>query len=177
MTSIASHALDRLCALHLISGLLDAATVPVRDGGLTPEERGRAAVICSRLAQCVERCKAMAPDASNDPRLVNRILRMNDVIWRSYGEEVDARDAVAMAMYRVAAEEEAIPRQPRLLAKRLEWGQLHTLLGQLYEAIDLDVTGIQQIDHGAVGVLWGVFLRIERWAREAERREKEGNGK
>jgi hypothetical protein len=154
--SLPRHAIDRLCALHLIAGLLDAATVPVRDGGLTEEERGRAAVLCSRIAQARDRAERMEPEHKGNPRLVNSIHRKNGILWNSFGEDVDAREAVVMVMGMVAECEEALPRTPALLAKRLEWGQLHTLLGELYEAIDPDLTGVAQIEKGAlVGAMMG----------------------
>lgn len=152
MSSLPRHAINRLCALHLVLGLIDAAAAPVRDGGLTDDERGKAAVVCSRIAMSVERAKRMEPQSQGDRRLTNAINRRNIVLWASFSEDVDAREAVAMGIAQVAEEEESIPRTPALLAKRLEWGTLHGLLAELYDILDPELDAVAQIDRGcAVG--------------------------
>ena len=152
-TGLPRHSINRLCALHYVQGLLDAAQVPVTDGGLTPEERGRAAIICTRIARTVESAKRLEyggpPPASPEPRLFNAINRMNGVLLAAFDAEVDARAGVALALARVAEESEGIPRTPALLEKRLEWAALEGLLGEFYEALDPGLEAVEQIEKGA----------------------------
>lgn len=141
------HAINRLAALHLVAGMLDAFADPVATY-LEVNERSKAAVIASRIAMSVERAKRLDRHDATDRRLVNTILRRNDAMCDNLDREVDARVALAMVLALVAEEEEAIPRRPQDLAKRLEWAQLHTLLAEFYDVLDKNLTDSTPLDIG-----------------------------
>ena len=147
MASLPRHAINRLAALHLVAGLLEAFADPVSTY-LDETERGKAAVLASRIGMSIARAKLLDPHDEGDRRLVNTILRRNDAMCAKLDREVDARVALAMAIEVVANEEESIPREPKLLAKRLEGGTLHSLLADFYDVIDKDLTGDAMICQG-----------------------------
>lgn len=140
MALLPRHAINRLAALHLVAGLLEAFADPVSTY-LDEAERGKAAVLASRIGMSIARAKLLDPHDEGDRRLVNTILRRNDAMCANLDREVDARVALAMVIEVVANEEESIPREPKLLEKRLEWGQLHSLLAEFYDIMDKDLTG------------------------------------
>jgi len=147
MASLPRHAINRLAALHLVSGMLDAFADPVASF-LDANERGKAAVIASRIAMSVARAKLLDPHDETDRRLINTILRRNDAMCAKLDREVDARVALAMVVDIVAREEEALPREPKLIDKRWEWGNLHSLLGEFYDILDKGLTDDAPIDIG-----------------------------
>jgi len=115
---------------------------------LDETERGKAAVLASRISMSIARAKLLDPHDEGDRRLVNTILRRNDAMCATLDREVDARVALAMVLAIVAQEEEAIPRRPQDLAKRLEWTQLHMLLAGFYDVLDRDLTDCAPLDIG-----------------------------
>lgn len=147
MASLPRHAINRLAVLHLVAGMLDAFADPVASF-LNDDERGKAAIIASRIAMSVERAKLLDPHDTTDRRLVNTIVRRNDAMCAQLDREVDARVALAMVIDIVAREEEALPRRPRELEKRLEWGNLHKLLADFYDILDKDLTDSTVLDIG-----------------------------
>lgn len=146
--SLPRHAINRLAALHLVLGLMDASEAPITDSGFTAEERAKSAQLCRRICAYVARAQAMEPSDPDNPRLVNTVIRGNEVIWKSWDMEVDAREAVSMALARVSKEAEAIPRAPKWLDKRLEWAELESLLQMLLECLDPDLEAVEQIEKG-----------------------------
>ncbi|SNR98899.1 hypothetical protein SAMN04488503_2210 [Humidesulfovibrio mexicanus] len=152
MGSITAHVIRRLGPLHFILGMLEAAESPVKDSGLTTEERARTEILRSRIGRCVLRAKGMEPapgDAKEDRRVKRAILRMNDALWELWPENIDAREVVAAALSLVAAQQEELDRLwaeghirgPRAQAKRMEWNLLHGLLADLAEALDSELEG------------------------------------
>ena len=53
--SLPRHAINRLAALHLVLGLMDAREAPITDSGFTAEERDKSAQLCRRIRACVLR--------------------------------------------------------------------------------------------------------------------------
>ena len=141
-TQLARHEIDRLCVLHLTMDLMDAAAAPICDGDLTAEVKTVAAVLCSRIIHVLERAARLEPDGKDNPRLVNSIKRMNDVIGQSLCGCDDVRASIEMVMVRVAKEREALNaawnkniNDKNLHAKTLGWALLHDLLAELRDTI------------------------------------------
>lgn len=150
MRSIPRHVIERLGALHFIGGLLEAAQVPVSDGGLSADERSRCKVIMRRVAASCHAALRLEPQADGEKeirRVRNAINRMNAAIWSAWAENVDAREVVAAAISLVAVQQEELDRLwnagtingPLAQAKRLEWNLLHSLLMELAEALDAEL--------------------------------------
>jgi len=147
MASLPRHAINRLAALHLVAGTMDAFTAPVRSQ-FDETERGRAAVLASRITMAVERARQYEPVAVHDRRLTNQVMRSLDVLDKALPQEVDARIMLMAIIDLVARQEEAIPRTPKFLDKRIHWGMLHALLFEFYQVLDADLTACCEIDTG-----------------------------
>lgn len=143
------HAINRLAALHLVCGVLDAFAAPVYSA-MGEQERGKAAILASRIMMSVRRAKNMDNHDIENRRLVNTIMRRNEVMYRSFCPEVDAREVMAMAVDIVTGEYESVPRIPKYLDMRLEWGELTTLLVEFYELLDKDLTACAELDKGCL---------------------------
>lgn len=162
MRSIPRHVIERLGALHFLGGLLEAAQVPVSDGGLSADERSRCKVIMRRVAASCHAALRLEPQAEGEKeirRVRNAINRMNAALWSAWAENVDAREAVMAAMCMVAEQQEELDRLwnegkisgPQAQLKRMEWALLHSLLMDWLEALDPDFED-GPIQHGdAVG--------------------------
>lgn len=160
MSRIPAHVIGRLGPLHFIQGVLEAAESPVKDSGLGPEERRRTEILRARIKRCTNVAKAMEPKPEcekEDRRVKRAITRMNDALWDSWAENVDAREVVAAAITLVAEQQEELDRLwdagtikgPQAQAKRMEWNLLHSLLMGLAEALDPELES-NPIDHGDI---------------------------
>jgi hypothetical protein len=147
MASLPRHAINRLAALHLVAGTMEAFANPVKSQ-LDETERGKAAVLASRITMAVERARKYDADGSGDRRLTNQVMRCLGAMDKTLPQEVDARIMLMAVIDLVARQEEAIPRTPKFLEKRIHWGMLHALLFEFYQIIDVDLTACCEIDKG-----------------------------
>lgn len=147
MSSLPRHAINRLAALHIVAGTMEAFANPVKSQ-LDEIERGKAALLASRITMAVERAKKYEPLAVHDRRLTNQVMRCLDTMDKALPQEVDARIMLMAVIDLVARQEEAIPRTPKLLEKRIHWGMLHALLFEFYQVLDADLTACCEIDTG-----------------------------
>lgn len=147
MASLPRHAINRLAALHLVAGTMEAFADPVKSQ-LDETERGKAAVLASRITMAVERARRYEPVAVHDRRLTNQVMRCLDMMDKALPQEVDARIIIMAIIDLVARQEEAIPRTPKFLEKRIHWGMLHALLFEFYQVLDVDLTACAEIDTG-----------------------------
>ncbi|MBU1039730.1 MAG: hypothetical protein KKF77_01355 [Proteobacteria bacterium] len=157
MSALPRHMLRRLCALDLVTGILDslAETVP---SWKSEYLLGHVAPLCCRIAMHRERCFRLTVrgehlDLSADDKASGRYMRavehMKRTITSSWPETVDATAFIAAVLTHVAECEEQLPRSMAYLDHRAEWGALHTLLGELYELFDPELQAVEHIEYGA----------------------------
>lgn len=157
MTSLPRHRLLRLAALDLVRGLLHSLAKVVAECP-TENQRGRLAVLCSRIEQHRERAFRLTAggeilDLSGDAKASARYQRAIGALKReitaSWPAELDASGFLCAVLEVVAQAEAQLPRTPAYLEHRYEWDQVHALLGQLYELFDPDYLDVTGIEHGS----------------------------
>ncbi len=157
MISLPRHKLLRLAALELVRGLLRSLAHVVAECA-AEEQRGRLSTLCSRIEQHRERAFRLTAggeilDLSGDAKASARYQRAIGTLGReitaSWPAELDASGFLSAVLAVVAETEAQLPRTPSYLEHRYEWGQVHTLLGQLYELFDPDYLDVTGIEHGS----------------------------
>lgn len=157
MISLPRHKLLRLAALDLVRGLLHSLSQVVAECP-AEEQRGSLAVLCSHIEQHRERAFRLTAggeilDLSADPKASARYQRAVGALGReitvSWPAELNASGFLSAVLAVVAETEAQLPRTPAYLEHRYEWGQVHALLGQLYELFDPDYLDVTGIEHGS----------------------------
>lgn len=163
--SVSGRTIEHLCVLDLVGAALDALTKTVEQLD-DQDQRGSAAVLASKIAQEMCRCRDLADSVPLEQwstkslrRYVRSVDALKAAIRREWpGSTVNAVVFLAAIIDMVASVEEQIPRSMRYLDHRLVWGRMHRLLFDLYCMFDPGVEANAEIDRGCIV---GAMMRHE----------------
>lgn len=145
--------LTKLCVLALLEAALDSLEQAAK--AMPPEESGAAAVMVVKTLAVHDRARNALNipvmedwDAKTLRRFSRRIAKLQDVVRKSWGPEVNAVEFLASILFLVAWMEEHIRDRSSSREEIDVWDTLHVFVAQVYALFDPDLVAHSEISAG-----------------------------